>query len=236
MQVINSNLAECCLKDITLLKELPDAARVEMENKCEWLKFKHDEIILDKSDEDQHEIFFLVKGNVRIMNLAGEDQEVSLAELVQGSNFGELSAVDCRGRSARVVGSEECIVARMKRDIFIEMIMRFPKISLDLLDQLANIIRTMTDRVSSLSTLSPNQRVYLELLRISEPNPRGDGTWIIDVVPAHTKIASWSGTDKLKVAHAIGGLVRNGIMERRNRSFEIIDYTRLKLLAGLDGL
>ena len=179
-------------------------------------------------------MFFLVKGNVRIMNFAGADQEIALADLQEGSNFGELSAVDCRGRSARVVGSDNCIVARMERDVFLEMLLRYPKVSLNLLDQLANIIRKLTERVSALSTLSPHQRVYHELLRISEPDPRGDGTWVIDVVPAHNQIAGWAGTDKMIVANAIGGLVRNGIIKRHHRSFVIIDHVRLKFLAGLN--
>jgi len=234
MQVIDSNSAECSLDNIKLLEELPGEARYEMGKKCEWIKFGPDEIILDNSDEDKHEVFFLVKGNVRIMNFAGDDQEIALADLQEGSNFGELSAIDCRGRSARVVGSDNCVVARMERDVFLEMLLRYPKVSLNLLDQLANIIRNLTERVSVLSTLSPHQRVYHELLRISEPDPRGDGTWVIDVVPAHNQIAGWAGTDKMKVANAIGGLVRNGIIKRHHRSFVIIDHVRLKFLAGLD--
>ena len=234
MQVIDSNSAECSLDNIKLLEELPDEARYEMGKKCAWIKFGPDEAILDNSDEDKHEVFFLVKGNVRIMNFAGDDQEIALADLQEGSNFGELSAIVCRGRSARVVGSDNCVVARMERDVFLEMLLRYPKVSLNLLDQLAYIIRNLTERVSVLSTLSPHQRVYHELLRISEPDPRGDGTWVIDVVPAHNQIAGWAGTDKMKVANAIGGLVRNGIIKRHHRSFVIIDDVRLKFLAGLD--
>ena len=234
MEVIDSNSAECSLESIKLLKELPDEARIKMEKLCAWIRFRPDEVILDNSNHDQHEVFFLVKGDVRIMNFAGDDQEIALADLQEGANFGELSAVDCRGRSARVVGGDNCLVARMGRNAFIEMLLSYPKVSLNLLDQLANIIRNLTERVSALSTLSPHQRVYHELLRISEPNPHGDGTWVIDVAPAHNQIAGWAGTDKMKVANAIGGLVKNGIIKRHHRSFVIIDHPRLKFLAGLD--
>lgn len=233
MKVIDPGSVDCSLENIGLLKQLPEEARADIEQKCTWIEFNPNDVILDRSDEDKHEVFFLVRGNVRIMNFAGDNQEIALADLEEGSNFGELSAVDCRGRSARVLGSDNCIIARMERDDFMAMLMAFPKISLDLLDHFAGIIRSLTERVTSLSALSPHQRIFLELLRISEPNPKGDGTWLIDVVPAHKEIASWSGTDKLEVANAIGGLVRNGIMERRHRSFEIKDHAKLKLLAGL---
>jgi len=233
MKEIDPGSSECSLEKIGLLKQLPPEARAEIEKKCTWIEFDPNDVILDRADDDQHEVFFLVRGNVRIMNFAGDNREIALADLEEGANFGELSAVDCRGRSARVLGSDNCIIARMNRDDFIAMLLEYPRISLDLLDHFARIIRSLTERVTSLSALSPHQRIFLELLRISEPNPKGDGSWLINVVPAHAEIASWSGTDKLEVANAIGGLVRNGIMERRHRSFEIKDHAKLKLLAGL---
>jgi CRP/FNR family transcriptional regulator, cyclic AMP receptor protein len=234
MKEIDPVAENCSLANITLLQTLSEEARSAIERKCSWIEFDPNDVILDRVGDDQHEVFFLVRGTVRIMNFAGDRQEIALADLEEGSNFGELSAVDCRGRSARVLGSENCIIARLDREDFIAMLMENPKMSLDLLDRFAGIIRNLTERISTLSALSPHQRIFLELLRISEPNPKGDGTWLIDVVPAHKEIASWSGTDKLDVANAIGGLVRNGVMERRHRSFEIKDHAKLKLLAGLE--
>lgn len=233
MRNLEPGSIEYSLKGVQLLRKLPEEARTKIEQKCGWIEFGPNEVILDRADEDLHEVFFLVKGNVRIMNFAGENREIALADLEEGSHFGELSAVDCRGRSARVLGGNECVIARMERGIFIGMLMEYPQVALDLLDHFAGMIRRLTERVSSLSALSPHQRIYLELLRISEPNPRGDGTWIIGVAPAHAEIASWSGTDKLDVANAIGGLVRNGILERQNRSFQIKEHAKLKMLAGL---
>ena len=233
MQIIDPNSADYSLKEIDILEHLPEDARQRVEQLCTWLRFDSDDIVLDRFHDDKHEVYFLVKGKVRIMNITGDDHEIALADLEEGSHFGELSAIDCRGRSARVQGSDNCIIARMERNDFISMLSEFPKISLDLLDHFAGIIRDLNERVSSLTSLSPNQRIYQELLRISDPNPKGDGTWLIDVVPAHKEIASWSGTDKLEVANAIGGLVRNGVLERQHRSFKIKDHEKLKLLAGM---
>lgn len=233
MKTLDPASIEYDLEKVHLVRHLPPEAREKIKQKCQWMDFGPNEVILDRADEDLHEVFFLVKGKVRIMNFAGENREIALADLEEGAHFGELSAVDCRGRSARVLGSDACIIARMGREDFIAMLMEFPRVALDLLDHFAGMIRRLTERVSSLSALSPHQRIYLELLRISEPDPRGDGSWIISVAPPHAEIASWSGTDKLDVANAIGGLVRNGILERHNRSFQIKEHAKLKLLAGL---
>ena len=113
------------------------------------------------------------------------------------------------------------------------LLIEVPKLALQLIEIFVGMIRTLTDRVTSLTSLTPHQRIYSEFLRLSEPNPKGDGTWIINVVPSHKEIASWSGTNKSEVANAIGGLVKAGVLERQNRSFMIKDRTKLKLLAGL---
>jgi len=233
MRTIDSTSGEFDLSGIRLLDDLSTSARKNIEQKCKWIEFGHDDVILDPDHADTHEVYFLVKGTVRIMNFVGERREIALADLAEGDHFGELSAVDCRGRSARALGSEECVLAIMERDDFIDMLMEFPQIALQLLDHFASMIRSMTERVSSLSALSPHQRIFVELLRISEPDPRGDGTWIIENVPHHKEIAGWSGTDKMEGANAIGGLVRNGIMARSHRSFQIKEHAKLKLLAGL---
>lgn len=233
MREIEAGSTEIGLGKIGLLKKLPSEVRAEYERKCNWFEFGPNEVILDRADEDRHEVFFLVRGNVRIMNFAGDAKEIALADLEEGSHFGELSAVDCRGRSARVLGSDNCVIARMERDDFMSMLRENPEIAIGLLDHFAGMVRRLTERVSSLSALSPHQRIYLELLRISEPDPKADGSWVIRIVPAHAEIASWSGTDKLDVANAIGGLVRNGIIERQNRSFQIKEHAKLKMLAGI---
>ncbi|GEM_PF-3343575 len=91
----------------------------------------------------------------------------------------------------------------------------------------AGFIRTLTTRVTSLSTMTPRQRVYFELLRISEPNAEGDGSWIINNIPSHSEIASWVGAEKGIVADAIGSLAREGVVARKHKSLVIKDHQRL---------
>jgi len=83
----------------------------------------------------------------------------------------------------------------------------------------------------TLSTLSPHQRVYYELLRIAEPNTLGDGSWIVSNIPNHAAIADWIGADKEIVAQAIGKLARDGIVERKHKNLIIKDHPRLQRLA-----
>lgn len=220
------------LDHIKLFDGVPKAMLRDIEARCRWMEFGPGDVVLER-DDGGRDVYFVASGAVRVMNYLGNEREVALADLRAGDHFGELSAVDSKERSARVVGSEYCLIGALSRDDFIEVLRRIPDVALRLLDHFAAIIRSMNQRVTSLTTLTPRQRIYTELLRIAEPNPQGDGTWLISVVPAHNELASWAGTDKQEVAAAIGALVREGVIERRNRSYLIKDNIKLRFLATM---
>ncbi|MBL4691760.1 MAG: Crp/Fnr family transcriptional regulator [Magnetovibrio sp.] len=231
-EVLTPDPSECTLADIYLLSEAPPDVVRELELKCRWIKCESNQIIVDR-DDDTTEVFFIISGKVKVMDLLGKDQEIALAELDAGSSFGELSAIDSSRRSARVSALEETTLAALPSKDFRKLLMECPGISIMLLKRFAGLIRILNNRVTSLSTLSPHQRVYYELLRMSEPNPEGDGSWMIHLLPKHEEIASWSGTSRSDVAMAIGHLAREGIVGRKHKSLVIKDHNRLQMLVNL---
>jgi CRP-like cAMP-binding protein len=94
------------------------------------------------------------------------------------------------------------------------------------------MLRRSNERVVGLSTKSGIQRVYDEILRLVEPSPMGDGSWLIPSIPAHRDIAIWSGTTTDTVARAIGQLTSIGIVKRRNRTLQILDRRHIEKLAN----
>ena len=227
-----SEPVERSLKGVKLFAKIPDDSIHRVEEKCRWIDYVPGQTVLELGD-DTRDVYFIVKGKVRIMNAVANDREVALGDLLDGDHFGEMSALVGGKRSARVIGSEHCLLAVLSRDDFLVVLNEHPQIAVGLLQNFVNIIRSMNERVFSLSTQTPHQRVYAELLRIAQPNPRGDGSWMIEVAPAHAELAGWAGTEKHEVASAIGGLVRDGVIERKNKSFLIKDHPRLRVLANM---
>jgi len=220
------------LDGIELLVEAPPDVVSDLERRCTWVRCQPNQVIVDRDDEST-EVFFIVKGNVKVMDFLADDQEIVLAELGMGSSFGEMSAIDASRRSARVSAIENSILAVLPSKDFRDLLMTCPGISIMLLKRFAGLIRTLNNRVTALSTLSPHQRVYYELLRMSEPNTQGDGTWVIHFLPKHEDIANWSGTSREEVAMAIGHLAREGIVGRKHKSLVIKDHGRLQMLLNL---
>ncbi|MGH7089127.1 MAG: helix-turn-helix domain-containing protein, partial [Stellaceae bacterium] len=98
----------------------------------------------------------------------------------------------------------------------------------------AAVIRELDDKFSYVSTISPDQRVYSQLVRLARHDSRGEQVWIIQDLPNHQELAEWAQTSRESVAAAIAELYRRGIAERRNKSLVIRDYAALKglILSG----
>ena len=214
-----------------ILVEAQPEVLADIEKKCEWLEYSPGDVVIDQAD-DTTNVFFVVKGKLKAMDYLFDEQEVALAELGPGDSFGELSAIDLKVRSARVTAMEPTLVASLPSKEFRKLLIACPGMALALLKRFAGFIRTLNTRITALSTLTPHQRIYYELLRISEPNTIGDGSWIIVNIPNHSEIASWIGAEKEIVADAIGKLARDGVVERKHKSLLIKDHPRLQRLAN----
>ncbi len=218
------------LERIGLFSGLPPEAIREIESLCHWHRFAAEDEVFDK-DSASLDVYFVVQGAVRIMNQLDGGREVTFANISAGNYFGELAAIDGRGRSARVAAAEDSILASLDSKAFIDVMMRHPGIALRVMDRFVRIIRALDGRVSDLSALTEVQRVYAELVRLAQPDPRRPGGWYIPDLPNHKEIASWAGTARESVAQAIGELARQGVAERRSMNIVVHDWARLQEMA-----
>ena len=228
------NLFDASVRNLSgnkLLVEAQPDILADIEKKCEWLEYSPGDVVIDLADTSTN-VFFVVAGKLKAMDYLSDGQEVALAELGSGDSFGELSAIDLKVRSARVTAMEPTLVASLPSKEFKTLLLACPGMALALLKRFSGFIRTLNTRITALSTLTPHQRIYYELLRICEPNTSGDGSWIIVNIPNHSEIATWIGAEKEIVADAIGKLARDGVVERKYKNLLIRDHARLQRLAN----
>jgi len=218
------------LENVKLLREVPGEVIARLTARCTWLEYEENQIVIDRNDTGTN-VYFIITGKLHVMDFLGDEQRVSLADLGPGDVFGELAAVDRQVRSARVVALEPTLVAEISSEDFHELLLECPTVTFTLLKRFAGIIRDMTSRVTVMSTMSPHQRIYHELIRLAEPDTGQEGVWIINNAPNHAELSTWVGTDKKTVADAIGNLARSGIIERKHKNFIVRDHARLQRLA-----
>jgi CRP-like cAMP-binding protein len=224
------------LGGIGLLRSLSDAELHALEQRCRWRRYRSGQQIVDRQSEDRS-VFFVVQGRVRVVDYSPGGREVVYAILGAGGHFGELAAIDGRGRSASVLAVEDCVLAAITPDDLDSLLRRFPDLAIALIHHLVEIIRTSDERITELSTLGALQRVGRELLRLAEPRADDANVQTIARLPTQGSIAAQTGTTRETVARTLAQLAHDGLIERQGRHLRIPDRARLEaLLAGLQPL
>ena len=215
------------LADIRLLTEL-SADEVEIiEKNCRWKTYGASEQIIDQHS-DSRDIFFVVKGRVRVVNYSLSGREITFDDLEPGSHFGELAAIDGLPRSASVMSLSETRIASLPAEQFQNVILEHPNIALKLMKHLAHLVRTSTSRIMELSTLGANNRIHADLLRMARKVTTDDLTASIAPIPVHSDVASRVSTTRETVARVMNDLARKGIVERQKNALLIKDLERLE--------
>ena len=224
--------SENSLRGIRLFMNLPTEEVSSLESRCKWTLYPAGTQILER-ETDNRDVYFVVSGSVRIVNYSASGREIALATIEAGSYFGELSAVDGQRRSANVVAATDCSVATITPAIFNRLLVKHPTVAMDVLQRLASIVRVADDRIMDLSTLRAVQRVYVELLRLTDSDVAVPNLWVIRPMLSHSEIASRASTTRETVARVLGQLAHAGVVERKSKALYIRDKERLERLAEL---
>jgi CRP-like cAMP-binding protein len=217
------------LSHINLLRSLTNEELSNIEQMCRYRRFTAGELIVDR-DSTSNEVFFVIRGQVRIVNFSMSGREVTFDERSGGDYFGELSALDGAPRSASVVAEEETLILGLPRRAFLDLLTEHRSIACEVMLRLARSLRAANERIMDLSTLAANHRILADLLRqVHRHRLDGNGA-IIAPLPVHSDIASRVSTTRETVARVLSDLARRGIVERRKHGLLIHDDARLRTM------
>lgn len=221
------------LANIAVLNDLGEDIRHALETKCVWQRVPPETVIVGV--DQSIDVYFLVYGTARVVHAVNneeyEGEEVVFAELQGGDTFGEIAAIDGHPRSAMVVSTSECGVAKLPGEEFRHAVQEHGDFAMAILKHFARIIRNLDQRVTHVSLRTPQQRVFHELLRLARPAEPGSKEYAVTEVPSHRDIASWSSTTRDVVAQSIANLARRGIVERKHTTLYVRDIEALRELA-----
>jgi CRP/FNR family cyclic AMP-dependent transcriptional regulator len=211
------------LDGITMLRSLSAGERAELARKCVTRRFSAGTVIAERFSQG-NSVFFLIEGLARILHNAGESGEVTIATVAAGNALGEIAAVDAQGRSAGIVAETDCLVLELPADEFDTLLNTHAQVGRDLLRRWACLIRQLDEKVSTLASGSPEQRIYAELVRLAKSTSEGRDRWIVPDVPSHREIALWAQTSREVVIRLLAELSREGLIERRGKTLHIYGY------------
>jgi CRP-like cAMP-binding protein len=132
------------MNEIPFFKEMDKAEREDLlAHTNHWMEFKPQEKIL-KEDEVDYGFFVLLEGQVSVMR--SKPAEVSLAQLVSGSIFGEITMKAKRPRTSSIEADNDVTVFKvdgpLMEQLSLEMVIKIK-------DQIIELVITRLDEVNN---------------------------------------------------------------------------------------
>ncbi|MFT5172565.1 MAG: CRP/FNR family cyclic AMP-dependent transcriptional regulator [Gammaproteobacteria bacterium] len=211
---------------LQLFSELPREALLAIASRCKLRHFALGEHVLHANDSSS-DLFYVVDGRVRVLLYSPSGRDVSFRDLLSGEVFGELAAIDGGPRAASVVAHQATKLAVMSRAEFMELTRLHPSVNEALLKHLVALIRRYSQRVYELSTLSVEERIRMQVLRIAWETDHSASTVIRVPAPSLADLASMVSTTREAVSREISRLSKLGLLRREGRELVIDDLAAL---------
>jgi CRP/FNR family transcriptional regulator, cyclic AMP receptor protein len=219
------------LRRIDLLQGLDTPRLDAIGRQCAWRPYQAGQRLAGREDGDR-DLHFIIAGTVRVTTYSSGGRETSFRELTAGTSFGELAAIDGRPRSADVVALTPGLLASMPPAAFRELLREEWIVNERVLVRLADLARGLVDRVLELSTLSVQQRVCMELLRIARSSEGAAGRELrIEPAPKHVELANRVSTYREQVTRELSALAKAGVLVRDGGALVVRDLLRLQRMA-----
>lgn len=217
------------LSGCKLFAAVPRERLRALERRCRFRRVPRNGRVVDYGDVGT-DVFFVLHGRLRVTIYSSTGREVIFRDFETGEYFGELAAIDGRGRSASVVAVAESVLATMPAAAFWDAIREHSQVAEAVLKRLAGGVRNLTERVLEFSTLAVRNRIHAELLRLARDS--GGGGWEATLIPAptHGEIASRISTHREAVTRELSELTRMGILERSADALVIRNLAELERL------
>jgi len=171
---------------------------------------------------------------VKIYRESLDGREKVLAFVHPGEVFGEMSLVEDRPRSATALAVEPTVVLALFRDLYLQLIRRYPLIAHNLARIIAGRLREMNEEVVILSFEESKSRVayaLLKLYRHRHGHPTEEG-WFVPVV--HLEVAHLAGTSRETATRVLHALREMGAIQAADGGVVIRDLAILEeVLYGL---
>ena len=226
------------LRDINIFSDLSPKELALLAAECAWRKFARGDIIVSAEQQTgDREVCFVVRGCVRLARPTSVDGRIAYSDIEAGGQFGEMSFFGVEDLGLTVIAREDCVLAVMPEEVFVEVLGREESVSRALLTQYAKLLRQRDAASVAASTSAPGttatQRIYGELLALGEPRLPNAGTkpgLFIARLPRHRELADRLSTTEEVVAAAIADLIRLGFAEREYPGLLITDEAAMRNL------
>ena len=159
-------------------------------------------------------LYVLVSGQVRMLQVTSEGQQVLLRIITPGETFGGIAVLENTTYPASAQAARDCAVLTWDGETLARLMERFPRMALNALRLLASRLQELQDRYRELATQRVERRVAQALLRLTRQTGRKveDGV-LIDFPLSREDLAELAGTTLYTVSRILSRWEREGLIE-----------------------
>ncbi|MFD1708831.1 Crp/Fnr family transcriptional regulator [Siminovitchia sediminis] len=189
--------------------------------------FKKNQIVF--CQEETLSFVYLVKeGRVRTSISDDKGQEKTVLIYSEGTIIGGESAVIRSPYLVTAITNNDCRLARIPYERFIQKIEESHRLSIKMSHYLAEMFMRVTYQLKEISFLNSDERVIAHLLKLADRFGRQtEGGVKISIPFTHQEMADLIAVSRVSVSRIMSMLSKEGILERKNGFFYIKDKEAL---------
>ncbi|MEM9442203.1 MAG: Crp/Fnr family transcriptional regulator [Pseudomonadota bacterium] len=220
------------LASVEFFKDLDQEQLYGIAKRCRRDKYRRRQTIFSYGDVSA-DVYFIKSGRVGITIFSETGKEILFRQLGPGNTFGVISAIDRLPRSASAVSLSNLELYRLTESDILAIMREMPDVGFRVMQDLAFLVRSLSERIFEFTTYGVRNRIQAELLRLAKANGHRGGE-VINIYPAptHADIASQVSTHREAVTREFGHLTNEGILEKRGRNLIIRNLARLEEMVG----
>ena len=178
--------------------------------------------------DHSHTVYVCIEGRVRVFLTMPSGRELLVGIKLPGDEFGELSALDGRPRSASAAAIGPTVVAELRADRFIEALTDEPHLFVAVCQNLSAQLRLANDRLVARNSNSATVRTGRMLVELASLMMRHSGSSSSYEVPiTQSDLADWIGATRESTARALAGFRRAGLVETCRGRIVVLDVLGL---------
>lgn len=232
MNTIDQNHINIYFKNSSIFSSLNELDRMHLEKKSIIKIFEPGDTIIER-DDNSNSVYFLISGNVHVLDYSKSHRAVTYASLKDGEMFGEMSAIDGLPRSAWVCAISTCKVISLSGNEFINLLNNNADISFKILQKLCSRLRMSDEKLTDVSLYGTEQRVCLELIRMTKLDSKTKNIYQIKQMPTQGNFANIIGSTRETVSRILAKLRDEKIIIKTESGFVVPDKKQLEKRAFL---
>jgi CRP/FNR family transcriptional regulator, cyclic AMP receptor protein len=218
------------LKYVPIFSELDDDTLEKISKLGIRKSFKKDSVVLFEH-ETGTALFVIVDGKVKVSRVSDDGKEVILTILGESDFFGEMAILDGLSRSANVTAMEDSELFIIQRSEFLELLNVHPEVSIALLQELTQRLRSADMKIKSLSLKDAEGKVATVILQLADDVGKiKQGTVEIEKLPFQHDLANMAGTSRETISRTLHTFAKKGLVELDGSKLRIMNYEKFKEL------